>query len=290
LVSDTPSVLELFSPYVRDLGFAISTWALENEELLRTPGLAEALRSAGDRPTVDLASLVIPDLFDHQPELLAERREAEATQGLFLADEEDVIFGWADLSRLAQPDEASIARESMSTVVLLVSPSEPLLVEAANELLDTGRIIAASFVFAAPVEVPGVIVVDSLATDRDGFANSRANDLAERAMKLGVDLHRPGCLFIDDDRGAPFVTFELLARARRARALGRFPDEAPVFPVFYPVRRGETVQPLGLKIREIDAGRVALSLLSSQEDPPVVARVRKGPAQNAPGVSRRFRA
>lgn len=290
LISDSPAALEHLSPYVRDLGFALSTWALENEALLTTRGLAEALRESNPRATSDLASLVIPDLFARSPELLEERREAEATAGLFLADDEEVVFGFADLARLAQPDEHAIGREASGTLAVLASSSEPVLVEAASELIDSGRVSAISIVLGAAIDSPGIIVFDALASSEDGTSIPRAAELAERAQKLAVDVHRPGCLNVDDDRGAPQVAFDLVARTRRARALGRLPDEVPVYPVLYPSTRAGAFQSLPQKLRELEAGRVALSLLSSQEDPPTVARTRRGTLQNAPGLPRRFRA
>jgi hypothetical protein len=290
LICDSPAALEHLSPYARDLGFALSTWGLENEEQLSTPGLADALRESSDRASVDLASLVVPDLFASAPELLLERREAEVTAGLFLADDADVVSGFAELSRLAQPDETAIARESSGTLAVLASPSEPLLVEAAGELIDSGRVSAISIVLAASIDAPGIIVFDALANEHDGTAIARANELAERATKLSIELHRPGCLTVDDERGAPALAFDLVARTRRARALGRLSEEVPVYPVLYPTARGGAFQSLTQKLRELEAGRVALSLLSSQEDPPTVARTRRGTLQNAPGLPRRFRA
>lgn len=290
LIADSTTAIEHLSPYVRDLGFSLSAWGLENEDLLTTPGLGEALRGAGERASVDLAAIVVPDLFAHSPELLRERREAEATAGLHLADDAEVTFGFADLSKLVLPDESAVARDASGLIAVLASTSEPLLVEAANELIDSGRVHAISFVLAASIDAPGVLIADSLATEKDGVAIVRAQELADRAQRLGVEVHRSGCLIVDDERGAPALAFELIARTRRARALGRLPDEIPVFPILYPIVRGEAFQPLSVKMREIDAGRVAISLLSSQEDPPAVARVRRGVVQNAPGVSRRFRA
>lgn len=290
LICDSPSPIEHLSPYVRDLGFALSAWGLENEALLTTPGLSEALRAAQERASVDLAALVVPDLFLHAPDLVRERREAEATAGLYLADDDDVIFGFAELSKLALPDEVAVSKEASGTVAILASSSEPLLIEAAHELIDSGRVQAISLVLAASLDAPGIIIADAIATERDGVAIARVNELVDRAQKLSVEVHRPGCLVVDDERGAPALAFELIARTRRARALGRLSEEVPIFPLLYPVSRGEAFQPLSVKIRELDAGRVAVSLLSSQEDPPVVAKVRRGAVQNAPGVSRRFRA
>lgn len=289
-LSDGPMLLEPLSPYVRDLAPALATWALENPARISTSGLVEAL-GAVRAPSADLAALVVPDLFAHAPQLVAERRRAERAAGLDLVDDVGAIAGWAELSRLAAPDAQALGPDPSGTLVVLAAAGEDLLVEAARGLLSTGRVIGLAMVLRCGLDVEHPVVADGLASDDDGAALTQSGDVADRAARIGIELLRPGTLGIDDDRGAPRVALELVALARRAKVLGRLPDDAPVAILFHP--RGDRPRQTTLSARqaELSAAKVALGVLSQdREDTSVKGRVRRPASQNAPGVSRRFRA
>jgi hypothetical protein len=290
LVSDTAMVLEHLSPYVRDLGYALAAWGLENASSLRTTGLAEALAEGPDRLSTDLAALVVPDLFAAAPELLDERRRAEETAGLHLWDAEGSIAGFADLARLSLPDETAVARGASGTIALLASQSEDVVLQATAALLESGRVIALGVVLGSAIDARDPIVPDALATDADGIWVQPAQEIAERAQKSSIRANRIGAVRVDDRQGAPALAAELMGLARRAQVLGRVHRDAPTFPILYGRTKDGAVPPLEVRIGEVEAGRLALAFLSSTEDPPSASAGVRAMSQNAPGVSRRFRA
>ncbi|MCK6547857.1 hypothetical protein L6R52_18540, partial [Myxococcota bacterium] len=255
-----------------------------------TPGLVDAL-SELRAPSADLAALVVPDLFAFAPGLVDERRRAKRAAGLDLDDDAGVIVGWAELSRLGAADEQALGADPSGTLVILAAAGEDLLVEAARGLLSTGRVIGMAMVLKAGLDVDLPVAADGLASDDDGAALTQSSELADRASRIGIDLLRPGTLAIDDDRGAPRVALELVALTRRAKVLGRLPDDAPLGLLFHP--RGDTPRSTSLPARaaELCAAKVALGFLSqNREDTSAKGRVRRPASQNAPGISRRFRA
>lgn len=288
-LSDGTMILEHLSPYVRDLGHALTTWGLENVDRLGTQGLAEALRETRQRPSPDLAALVVADLFAVAPELLPERRAAEATAGLSLSDEGAVAFGFADLARLALPDEHTVTKDSTGTLALIAGAPDLALVEALGVLLDTGRVRGLSVVLSAPLEGELPVVPDAIASDRDGARLDSAGALADRAGQLGATVSRPGCVPVDDARAIPRVAMELVGLTRRARVQGRLESDAPLGLIFFP--RGAAAEgTLGRRLAELQSGRLALYLLSSRDDTSGQPRPKRPASQNAPGISRRFRA
>jgi hypothetical protein len=262
---------------------------VENSGRLSTAGLADALEASRARPSPDLAALVVPDLFAFAPELALERREAESTSGLWLRDEDGIVFGHAELARLQLPDEASLAKDAGGTVALIAGAPEAALAEATRTLLDTGRVTALSASLSTAIDADYALIPDALAGERDGAKIPTAAELIERASKTGVEVHRPGCVMVDDTRGAPRVALELLALSRRAKAQGKLDEDAPIGLVLYPRSLGVRAT-LTRKIAELFSGRLALYLLSSREDPLAGGRSKRPMAQNAPGISRRFRA
>jgi hypothetical protein len=290
LVADTPMVLEHLSPYVRDLGHALTTWGLENRERLKTDGLVEALEGNREQPNVDLAAIVIPDLLAMAPDLLHERRSQEEEAGLFVEDEAGMVHGWADFARLAAPDDLAVGKDASGLVAVLSGTSDEALQEATRCLLDSGRVAALSAVMASSVEGGEPLVPEALASDHDGIRIPLAEDVVERSVKLGLSVHRGSCLPIDDASGAPLITADLLGEVRRARVLGRFGEDAPAFVVLYPRPSATRSPDLTHRLGEVEAGRIALSYLSSPDDPHAAARPKRVLSQNGPGLSRRFRA
>jgi hypothetical protein len=263
---------------------------LENADRLSTRGLAEALEEHRDHPNVDLAALVVPDLMAGAPDLLSERRSQEQEAGLFLEDEEGIAHGWAELGRLALPDDLAVAKDASGLVAVLCGGSDVALQEAARIVLDSGRVSAMTLIARCGIVAGEPIVPDSLSLDRDGIAIPIAQEVVERAQKLGLAVHRGGCLAVDDAGGAPSAVSDLLGEARRAQVLGRFPEEGPAFVVLYPRPKPGISADLGIRLSAMEAGRIALSFLSSLEDSHGAPRPKKAMLQNAPGVSRRFRA
>jgi hypothetical protein len=289
-VSDGTMLIEHLSPYVRDLGYALTAWGLENMSSLRTAGLADALAEGLERPSTDLAALVVQDLVTIAPDLVDERRRAEQTAGLHLWDDEGIVLGFADLGRLALPDEAAIAKNASGILAIVAGGADEILLEATRVLLESGRVTALSCVLSSALDVSVPILPDALLTLSDGIPVGAAADLADRANRLAIGVRRIGSIAVDESQGAPVLAAEILGQARRAQARGRLPREAPAFPVLYARPKPGAVAPLEVRLTEVAAGRLALAFLSSQEDPsPSMSGIRPM-SQNAAGVSRRFRA
>lgn len=287
LISDSRTALEHLSPYVRDLGHALAAWGLENAAALRTEGLADALQTSAGDPKADLAALVARDLFAAAPDLLSERREAELSAGLHLWDEDDTAYGWAELSRLALPDDVAVHKGASGTLAVIAGGADEILREGIRVLLEAGRVSGAAFVLGTGIDAGEAILADALVDDDDAMRVASSSDLAERAARVGLAVHRLGAIPVDLQLGAPPLLAELLGLVRRAGVNGRLPEDAPTYAVLYP--RPRKVAPLGVRLAEIDAGRLALSALSAYEDR-YLPRARRLPSQNAPSISRRFRA
>jgi hypothetical protein len=141
-----------------------------------------------------------------------------------------------------------------------------------------------------------VAVPEALVDEKDGIRISFAPEVVDHAARCGVNLYRPGPMMVGEARGAPPLAMALLGQVRRAKALGRVPDEAPAFTVFYDSgggtglpTRGEVPRSEEVKVRlqELEAGRWALSALLNPDHPRGGGRRM---LQNTPQASRRFRA
>jgi hypothetical protein len=135
-----------------------------------------------------------------------------------------------------------------------------------------------------------MIVPDALATEEDGARLAFAGELAERAARIGVEVHRPGCVRVDPASGSHALAFQLVGETRRAKAVGRISEEAPTLVVLYPTSVSRSSPQLSARIAEIEASRIVLSLMLVQEEPQPSRGSRRVMPQNAPGISRRFRA
>ncbi len=287
-VGDGPALVEHLSPYLRDLAPALAAWARENPGAV-APGVAEALLDAGT-PDLDDLALVIPDLFRVAPELLEERRAAEASQGLFLTDEAGGAFGHAELSRLAAPDERALARAREGALLVLAGGPEAFRLAAARHALESGRVVGVLAVLGAALDAGGPVVADGLLEDEDGIELGGAELLLEHAERLGIAAQRAGPLEVETEVGAPVLAARLFGAVRRARLLGRLPADAPALLVLHPTRADTSPPARWVGRAELDAARLGLATLlgAPREGPP--ADRKSAAFTGASRVTRRLRA
>lgn len=138
-VTEDPSALELLSPYARELSAPLQRWADENPAAIRLEGLHAAI-AEGSVDDWALSALVAQELLSAAPELLSERRAAEAGQGLFLEDVAGVSFGWVDPAELRAPDPA--LKLGAAPGVLLTGMIGPLQHAMARALFAEGAVSA----------------------------------------------------------------------------------------------------------------------------------------------------
>lgn len=289
-VADSPLLLEHLSPYVRDLAGALFAWGLENAASLSIPDLEPALAEHADPPHPDLAALVVSDLFRAAPDLLEERRAAERAAGLHVTDGDGLVTAWTDVSRLSRPDDLAVPRGATGTLAVLVGPADEALLEAAGALLETGRVESLSVALAAGIDLHEPIIPDALVTESDGIRVGRGAEVTDWAAQNRLSVHRTGALLVDDVRGAPSIAAELLMRSRRTFVVGRSGEAASGPLVLYPSAKHGNHSSLERALAEVEAVRIALSAHFVGDDPLFGRRQRQVLSQNAPGLSRRFRA
>jgi hypothetical protein len=263
LIADTTAPIELLSPYVRDLSHALSRWGIENPARIRTFGLVDALRAQKGSADPDLAALVVPDLMAVAPELLAERRSNEATQGLFLDDGRGTLVGYAELGRLDGPDRSVVAADASGTLVVAVARRSEIVEAILDRVLETRRVSGVANVGSADVR-SDVVIARTMASDDDGFLLGGADTLIAKAAELGVAAHVTERL-----ARPPDALLRISRRVRLARVRGELDDPnggaRPVLTVLYP-RLPEGVSPT---IRGRSAALVAARLvLAALLDPP----------------------
>lgn len=281
VVAETPLLIEHFSPYVRDLGHALYAWAAENRERIEGLGLTAALSSP---PNDDRAALIAAELLAGSAELLEERREAEASQGLVLADRRGTTFGHADLSQLAAPDPV-LAEANGRIVWLIAGGAGATLVAATRALLETQRVTQLVFVGEARYDGQSPLVPEALTTEDDAIRLSTAGELVERAKRLDITVELAPDLDVRREHGAWPLAAAILGLFRRAQVKQWVPAEAPVHACFYPrpLRRLDRGQAALLAAR---LGLSALSLGESQKKTPTKTPAGTGPSRYV----RRFRA
>ncbi len=281
VVSDTPLLVEHLSPYVRDLGHALSAWALENRDRLQTPGLAELLEGPLDD---DLAALIAAELLETAPELLEERREAEASQGLVLADRQGTTYGHADLGQLAAPDPV-VAEAGGRIVWLLAGGAERTLHTAVRALLETRRVTHLLFVGEARYDGRSPLVAEALSTDEDAVRLNGTGELVERAKRLGIEIELAPDLEARIGQGVWPVAAAILGLFRRAQVKQLVPTEAVAHACFYP----RPIGPLERSKIALVATRLGLAALLAGESQKKTPTKTPGSAGTSRFV-RRFRA
>jgi hypothetical protein len=285
LLADHAAAIELISPYVRDLGHALFRWGLENSDRLRTFGLVEALEAKEEAPDVDLAALVVPDLFHATPDLLEERRTNEATQGLELEDRNGTIFGWADLGRLAAPDRAALPEGINGTLAIVCGGAPEALIAASRTLIASGRVAGLAQVLMAEVRAD-IVVAQMLATADDGFQLAGAPLLIDKANELGIAVHP-----VDTLEDPPDLLVKLLRVVRRARVRNELSDSAMIFTLMTPNLPESATPTLKGRLAALHAARLVLATMTSapsSRDRTLVAKSAT-PGQK-PSFQRRFRA
>ncbi len=268
LVSDGYAMIEHLSPYVRDLGHALTTWGRENAASLSTAGLAEALDEAAAAPEADLSSLVARDLIASHPELVEERRGNERTVGLHLDDRAGTVFGRCELSALEDVDVALAEAPVEGVLVVLAGGAHETLVEAARRILDAGQVTAIAATFETSGPAAPVVVADALVTEGDAIALSDATVVAQVAQELEIDVMRVRALPVDGSGGAPPALLQLLRLVRRSVVCRDMPVEGRCAVVLSARPRPGSAPDLGCRLGPLQAARVALAALSAEKKAP----------------------
>ncbi len=285
LISDGFAPIELVSPYVRDLGHALFRWGIENADRLRTFDLAPALEAQQGTPNADLAALVVPDLFRSEPDLLEERRQNEASQGLHIESRGGTTFGWAELARLAAPDRRAIPESAGGALALVCGGAPEVQIAASRRLLASGRVAGIAHVLAAAVRAD-VVVAHMLATIDDGFHLAGAPMLMEKASELGIAVHPIERL--DDP---PEVLVRLLRATRYARVRNALPGTASVYSLLTPKLPEGATPTINGRLAGLSAARLALATLLSRASSRDRTGTFKSPSSGQkPSFPRRFRA
>ncbi len=259
-LSDAPILGEHVSPYLRDLGFAISTWGLENPESLSVHGLYEALNDHSETPDDELNALVLRDLHRMHPNLVAERRTQEATQGLYLEERAGLTYGFAELERLDAPDETVISEEGRGTLVLLEGGTRSILLGALAALLDSERVKGIAMALSAGFDDAEPIIPKGVISEEDGLPLS-CEPLVEQAGQLGLQVRVVDCLSVREGSPSSRLALSCLRHVRRAQTLERLAPEARVFLAFFSKENQGYPRVLTRAMTGIHLGKVMLSAL-----------------------------
>ena len=259
LISDSTAAIELLSPFVRDVGHALYAWSRENPDAIHLPGLADRLEQTPDEPEADLAGLVVSDLFMRAPELLDERREQEATQGLHLEDSSGVAHGFAELTRLADPDPVVFREAREGTVALLAGGSPRTIAAAAQVLIESARVLGFALVFEAKMPADAAILPSALVGSHDAVRLPSVDHLNSLASRYELHVTRSGPVPAEVSRGASPLALGLIGLVRRAVALGSLPAALPVSVVLH------SANPRSVKSACVRFSAARLALLSLLE-------------------------
>ena len=282
-VSDGPALVELLSPYARDLTAALGQWALENPEQIRLPGLRSAW---GEAPDEDLAAMVVPDLFRADAELLEERRANERCQGLFIEDRLGAQAGFVEIGRLAAPDRRAVPAGASGTALVLAGGPRALRVSMLRHWLGSEVAgVAATFIVGTGGSMP--IVPEVFADPHDAFVLPGTPDLRTEASTLSVELSTPEVLDVRDDRT---VAAALFGRLRRQQLCGHLDPNTPVFAAFMPQETVRHTPTVAHRRAAYDATRLVLRRALHPHEDPISHRpkVPRNPGNDS--VPRRFRA
>ncbi len=287
LVSDGPGPLELLSPYAEDLGHSLYQWGLENTGRLPVRGLADALKASRSEPDRDLASMVAGVLIKAEDdEVRAERRENEASQGLWLEDAWGATWGVADLARLEGADPGIRRHETDEVLAVITGGSAALRLAAAGHLAASGRIEGLAICAGTGLLGAAPIVPEALSWSDDAIRLELGGALARFAQRTRVSVQRLGAVDVGA-LGAPEWVAGVLRRWRKARITGALDAQAKPLVILVPAAPNLSVQTEKVGI---EAGRLALSGLL---DPDLMSHAggqKSRSGARSSGVSRRFRA
>lgn len=285
VMSDGGEVVELLSPYVRDLSAALGQWAIENPGAIRTPGLREAWQAGRDE---DLATMVVPDLLRAERTLNDERRANERTQGMFLEDRLGTQAGYVELGRLAAPDRRSVPAGVTGTALVAAGGPRPLSTAIIQKWLTEGGISGLAAVCSAPMVGSSPVVPEVLADEDDAYLLPGTHDLLADAQKMGLEVDQPEVLVLDGARRSSAC--KILGQLRRAQLCGRLDGDLPVFVVFVPIESPEAPRSIEGYRATLNAARLVLRQLSEPEPPTGSSAEKRMKNPSADGMPRRFRA
>ena len=232
-IADDETAVEVLSPYTRDLGHALYAWTLENRAVIRTRGLVDAVEAAPDAPNDDVASLVVRELFREAPDLRAERREQEATQGLWLEDLGGLTYGVADLGALEAPDPRLFGEPQTGTVVVLAGGPPTVLWSAARHVIESARVAGLAGVFGGDLDDDRPVIAQALVSDDDAIRFGSARALLDIAAEIEMRVTPAGPIPARQHGPAPALAMDVFATVRKNRVLGTVDPETPVYLILY---------------------------------------------------------
>ena len=252
LISDGPEIVELLSPYVRDLRSALGQWGLENIEQIRVPGWADAW-TAG--PDDDLATMVVPDLLRGAAELIDERRRNEVGQGMYVGDRLGTQAGYVEVERLAAPDRRAIPIGARGVALMAAGGPTAFRTAMVEHWMTTGAAgLAAVFrggVFGAAPVIPEVV-----ADDVDAFVLPGTSALTAEASSLEIPIVQSEILKIPGAREWSFA--RVLGQARRAQLCRDLDADMPIFAAFAPSEPDPATRTIEVQRASLDAARLVL--------------------------------
>jgi hypothetical protein len=288
LVSDTRAPLDLLSPYPHDLGHSLYQWGLENPDAIEVRGLRDALAATQGAPDRDLAALVAERLGRWPAAgLLEERRDGEASQGLWLEDGHGATWGVADLARLAAPDPGAVRGEPFGVLAVVAGGSPALREAAAGALATSGRLEAVALVAQSALDGVEPVIPDALTWDEDGIRLELAPVLARFAGRHQLSARRVGVL--SRAGGAPPVA-RVLGQLRRARVQGTLDPTVKQVVVLAPAPPARSRRDVPKARAELAAARLALAALLDPDLAPLQSGAKPAGTGGDSRVSRRFRA
>ncbi len=284
VTSDGPEVVELLSPYARDLTAALAQWAIENPTLVAHPGLVEALATNADD---DLVAMVVADLFKAVPTLRDERRANERTQGLYLEDRFGAQAGHAEVERLAAPDPYAVPSGAQGTALIVAGGPRALRAQMVARWLK-GPVAGFAGVFSTRVTASQPVLPQVVADEDDAFILPASQHLSADAMAAGVEVAAPKVLHLISRHRS--LASRALGQIRKGQLCGGLAEDLPVLVSFSPELGSLRGRALAESRVGYDAARLVLrrAWMSGSDRGSSGPKTHRNPAKE--GMPRRFRA
>jgi hypothetical protein len=271
ILSDHDGIFDPVSPYVRDLAGPICQWARENKSKISTPELHEKLDQSDVGQSVELATLVIPDLMGLGGDLLREKRTNEAQAGLHFVCDGALKIAWASVESLSGADsfviESDPRKDKEERLVVVSSASEETLLSVARALLATGRVSSAAGVFSLEgAHMPGIISTSCIVGVDDGVRLDGQGRFLAKARDAGVEIEQLQRIELDTGPKFNLTAFRLASLVNRQQLVqgidGRSSEPSCLIG-FYRRHPNPDENPLQLSLARSEAHRLGLAALLS---------------------------
>lgn len=274
LVSDHHGAIDPVSPYLRDLTAPICQWGRENESRLSVEGLFHELDQAAHRNSLEMATLVLPDLLDFDEELLIEKRKGESQAGLHFVCDDALKIGWASPDKLEGGDDFvfpnSASAEAKSLLLIISASSIESLCAASRAVLDSGRVQAVSAVFALEgAHLPALTSSSCLFGLDTAVRLEHQDKLLAKAKELGIEIEvQSGLDLTTGPRFNPCALqlAQLIYRQKQRQRIGDRPGKITEHFLFYRQNTDSEKCALNFGLGRLHAHRLALATLLAKDD------------------------